>query len=56
MSLEKIADKLSDIKETLLFYPDTTKPARKLSKKDDIQEKLYQIVNLVLPKSGTNRF
>jgi len=46
MSLEKIADKLSDIEETLLFYPDTMKPVRKLSKKDDIQEKLYQILNL----------
>jgi len=46
MSLEKIADKLSDIEETLLFYPDTMKPVRKLSKKDDIQEKLYQVLNL----------
>lgn len=45
MSLEKIADKLSDIKEILLFYPDTMKPDRKLSKRDDIQEKLYQILN-----------
>ncbi|GAH57549.1 unnamed protein product [marine sediment metagenome] len=46
MSLEKIADKLSDIEEILLFYPDTMKPVRKLSRKDDIQEKLYQILNL----------
>ena len=46
MSLEKIADKLSDIKEILLFYPSTMKPVRKLSKRDDIQEKLYQILNL----------
>jgi len=46
MSLEKIADKLSDIEEILLFYPDTMKPLRKLSKRDDIQEKLYQILNL----------
>ena len=46
MSLEKITDKLSDIEETLLFYPDTMKPVRKLSKRDDIQEKLYQILNL----------
>jgi len=46
MSLEKIADKLSDIEETLLFYPDTMKPVRKLSKKDGIQEKLYRILNL----------
>ena len=46
MSLEKIADKLSDIEETLLFYPDTMKSLRNLSKRDDIQEKLYQILNL----------
>jgi len=46
MSLAQIADKLSDIKEILLFYPDTMKPVRKLSKRDDIQEKLYQILNL----------
>jgi len=46
MSLEKIADKLSDIKEILLFYPSTMKSVRKLSKRDDIQEKLYQILNL----------
>jgi hypothetical protein len=45
MSLEKIADKLSNIEENLLFYPDTMKPVRKLSKKDDIQEKLYHILN-----------
>ena len=43
MSLEEIADKLSDVKEILLFYPDTMKPARKLSEKDDMQERLYQI-------------
>ena len=46
MSLDKIAEKLSDIKEILLFYPNTMKPDRKLSKKDDVQEKLYQILNL----------
>ena len=46
MSLEKIADKLSDIKETFLFYPDTMKPVKNLSKRDDIQDKLYQILNL----------
>jgi len=46
MSLEKIPDKLSDIKEILLFYPDTMKPGRKLSRRVDIQEKLYQILNL----------
>ena len=46
MSLEKIADKLSDIEETLFFYPHTMKPVRKLSEKDDIQEKLYQVFNL----------
>jgi len=46
MSLDKIADKLSDIKEILLFYPDTMKPDRKLSRRDDVQEKLYQILNL----------
>ncbi len=46
MSLEKIADKLSDIKEILLFYPYTTKLSSKLSRRDDIQEKLYQILNL----------
>ena len=36
MSLEEIADKLSDIKEILLFYPDTMTPVRKLSNRDDI--------------------
>jgi len=46
MSLGKIADKLSDIKEILLFYPGTMKPDRKLSRRDDVQEKLYQILNL----------
>jgi len=46
MSLEEIAHKLSYIKGILLFYPDTMKPVRKLSKRDDIQERLYQILNL----------
>jgi len=46
MSLDRIADKLSDIKEILLFYPGTMKPDRKLSRRDDVQEKLYQILNL----------
>lgn len=46
MNLEKIADKRIDIKKILLFYPGTMKPVRKLSKRDDIQERLYQILNL----------
>ena len=46
MSFEEIADKLSDIKEIPLFYPDTMKPVRKLSNRNDIQERLYQILNL----------
>jgi len=46
MSLEGIIEELSDIEELLLFYPNIMKPVRKLSKKEDIQEKLYQILNL----------
>jgi transposase len=46
MSLEEITDKLSDIKESLLFYPDTMKPIRKLSKRDDVQQRLHQILGL----------
>lgn len=46
MSLKEIGGKLSDIEKTLFVYPDTMKPVRKLSKEDDIQEELYQILNL----------
>jgi len=46
MSLERIIQELSDIEELLLFYPDIMKPVRKLSKRDDIQDKFYQILNL----------
>ena len=46
MSLGKIIKELSDIKEILLFYPDTMKPERKISKSNDTQQRLYQILNL----------
>lgn len=46
MSLERIIEELSDIEKLLLFYPDIMKSVRKLSKRDDIQDKFYQILNL----------
>ena len=45
MSPEEIGEMLIGIKEPF-FCPDMMKPVRTLSKRDDIQEKLYQILDL----------
>lgn len=46
MSLQKILDTLSDIREILLFYPDKLKPIRQLSKTNNVQKRFYDILEL----------
>ncbi|MCD6471580.1 hypothetical protein J7K55_00400 [Candidatus Aerophobetes bacterium] len=49
MRLRRITEELeelSDIEELLLFYHNAMKPGREISKRNNIQERLYQILNL----------
>jgi hypothetical protein len=46
MSLQKILDTLSDVREILLLYPDKLKPIRDLSKRNNVQKRFYDILEL----------
>lgn len=46
LSLSKIMHQPERIKETVLFYPKTVKVVKKISRRSEVQQRIYDILNL----------